>query len=281
MRPDGTFTEYNHLVCNNAIADFINKLPNKENDYYEAIGSFTQSLYEKQSSGGEKYFLEKTPRYYLILDVIEKIFPDAKFVFLFRNPIQVMASVIETWAKGRLRLENLYIDLYKGPEKLAEGYKRLKNKSVAVFYDDLLQKPEENLKRIFEYLELEYSCSILKQINKVSIDGKMGDKTGYYEYETIETTVTEKWKKTFNTGFRKRIAKKYIQKLSPETLDAFGLSHAELESAIDAVKTSRWMLFTDLFNLTAGKIIRLFEVPMFLKKFRRRLEKADLYFIHR
>ena len=35
--PDGTFAEYNHKVCNNAILDFVGGLPNKENDYYEAV----------------------------------------------------------------------------------------------------------------------------------------------------------------------------------------------------------------------------------------------------
>jgi len=280
MRPEGVFSEYSHHACISAISDFVNKLPNKEADYYNAVRKFALSLYQTQGSGDEKYFLEKTPRYYLILDVLQKIFPDAKFIFLFRNPVQVMASVIETWGKGRLRMENYYVDLFKGPEKMAAGYNALKNNSVAVFYDDLVRNPENNLKRIFEYLELDYSSSILTRISQVKLDGRMGDKSGYSQYNEIEPDSIEKWKETFNTRFRKKILKTYIRGLSPRTLKTFGISQNQVIRDIDAVPTERWLYFQDRIHLLMGTLIRLLEVPLFYRRTRWRLKKTDPFLIH-
>ncbi len=82
------------------------------------------------ADNGETYFLDKTPRYYLIIPEIAQIFPDAKFIFLFRNPLQVISSVMKTWCKGTLNgLHRYNNDLINGPQLLSEGYEILKDKS--------------------------------------------------------------------------------------------------------------------------------------------------------
>ena len=86
LRQKECSADYDTQTCDIAMQDFIEKLPNKQNDYFEAIKFFTESLYNKISDNKNIYFLDKTPRYYLIIPEIAKTFPNAKFIFLFRNP---------------------------------------------------------------------------------------------------------------------------------------------------------------------------------------------------
>ena len=43
------------------------------------------------------YFLDKTPRYYWILNEIHELFPEAKYIYLTRNPINVFSSTMTSW----------------------------------------------------------------------------------------------------------------------------------------------------------------------------------------
>ena len=98
---EGILSKYSHSNSYAAFKDFINNLPNKDGDYYEALGEFATKLYQKQCINDEKYFLDKTPRYYHFIPGIGNAFPNAKFIFLFRRPVYVMSSVIKTWGSGQ------------------------------------------------------------------------------------------------------------------------------------------------------------------------------------
>ncbi|MET0290763.1 MAG: sulfotransferase [Steroidobacteraceae bacterium] len=45
--------------------------------------------------------LEKTPKNALRVPFFDRVFPDARFVFLWRDPRENLASIIEAWAAGR------------------------------------------------------------------------------------------------------------------------------------------------------------------------------------
>lgn len=48
-------------------------------------------------------FLEKTPKNALRIPFIDRIFPDARFIFLWRDPRPNLASIIEAWEAGAWR----------------------------------------------------------------------------------------------------------------------------------------------------------------------------------
>lgn len=51
----------------------------------------------KLEQTGARVFVDKTPRYYQILDFLESAFPEARFLVLLRNPFAVLASLKSTW----------------------------------------------------------------------------------------------------------------------------------------------------------------------------------------
>jgi hypothetical protein len=62
-------------------------------------------------------FLEKTPKNALRVPFIDRIFPDALFVFLWRDPHENLSSIMEAWRSGNWKTYN-GIEGFEGPWSL-------------------------------------------------------------------------------------------------------------------------------------------------------------------
>lgn len=264
----GIITEYNQATCYRAIEDFVSNLPNKEDDYYESLAEFVNKLYSKQCNKNEIYFLDKTPRYYLIIPEIARMFPEAKFIFLFRNPVAVLSSVITTWHKGRMRIGSNHLDLYDGPHLLEEGRKLLKDKSITVKYEDLVNDLDTEIKKILLYLDLPFDQ--LTHINSYNeLGGRLGDKKT--SKKKIHQDSTEKWKSVLNTRFRKRFAKKYVDKLGKNTIENSGYVIDDIKGEIDSIKPTIHLFRFDRTNLFLSWIVRFLKIRQLEKVFDNKL----------
>ncbi len=52
---------------------------------------------------GAVRMLEKTPKNALRIPFLARVFPDARFIYLYRDPRQVLSSMLEAWTSGRFR----------------------------------------------------------------------------------------------------------------------------------------------------------------------------------
>jgi len=265
FRQEGTLSVYSHSHSYIALEDFIGNLSEQNAKLHESLQTFSLSLYSDYCKNGEKYFLDKTPRYYQIIDEISQIFPDAKFIFLFRNPIQIFTSII--LALGERGLGNSYVsyyDLHEGPGLLVKGYKKLKDRSYAVQYEQLISAPEFYLKEMMEYLELDYTQEMLKDFSAQNIEGRMGDKSGVKDYSSISTEPLEKWKDVINNPVRKWYVKKYIKQIDTQVLSDQGYDKFALIKEIDGLKTGRYFdSIRDLIELLYAFFVRKFKVTIF------------------
>ncbi|MET0532665.1 MAG: sulfotransferase, partial [Steroidobacter sp.] len=57
----------------------------------------------KLVSPGELRFLEKTPKNSLRIPLFDRVFPDAQFIFLWRDPRANISSIMEAWRSGQWR----------------------------------------------------------------------------------------------------------------------------------------------------------------------------------
>ena len=62
-------------------------------------------------------FLEKTPKNALRIPFLTRLFPDARFIFLWRDPRENLSSIIEAWRSGRWKTYN-GLDGFDGPWSL-------------------------------------------------------------------------------------------------------------------------------------------------------------------
>ena len=280
LRSRGTFAEYSAVSLSNAMSFLIDSLPNREQDYYEALRFFAESVYQRLSNENVKYFLDKTPRYYLILNEIAKIFPDAKFIFLFRNPLGTLASVIQSFNAGKLGDFRHRIDLLKGPRLLAEGYEQLKNRSFPIRYEDLVVHPKETLQSICEYLNIQYEQAMAEDFLKVPQVG-LGDQYGSRTYNQLEKKTLNHWKTVLSTRYRKKYALRYLKRIGRQTIEVFGYDYEDLISELENIPTKSKCSIADRYYLSKCIFFSLFEIPLFRKKLKDMvINREKTSFIH-
>lgn len=270
LRPEGVFAEYSHRWTHFALQDFFKELPNGKLDYLEAINLAVTSLYQKASDSSAQYFLDKTPRYDVIADEVIRTFPEGKYIFLWRNPLSVLASISETWGYGRWTMFKSKIDLYDGLARMIDAYEAHDAVALALQYEKLVSNPEVELRRICEYLELKFDSSMLDRFSKVEFKGSLGDPTGRFTYVTVDSSSKEKWNQAINNPLRKYWSKRYLKWIGKRRLALMGYDLDELMRSIDQVPT-KWGIrfFGDVLVAIYGLVYCSIEPFVLISKYKK------------
>lgn len=256
MKTEGISSIYGHRTLANAITGFIDGLPNKRDDYLVASREFLTKMYTLGSATDTKYFLDKSPRYHLIVDDLIEAFPDAKFIFLWRNPLAVASSMINTWGKGQWNLYMFWVDLYRGIDSLTLAFNNNKDRSLAIRYEDLASAPDKELAKAMAYLELENNDAMIEAFSKsktLDAPGR-GDPTGQYKYQGISQGSMDSWKSVMANPFRKAWSRNYLEWVGNERLDIMGYDKDHLESELDNQPVNYTHLGSDILRSALGKI---------------------------
>jgi len=218
--------KYNQQLAVAGIFDFANKVGG-EDVLIEKLRDFLLSVYRPLSIGNVKYILDKTPRYYEILPIIQKVFPDAKIILLKRNPFAVLNSIIDTWGDT-----NTIADLYPFKRDILYAPFLIqtfleKNRSDdqhvrEVIYEDLVQNPEEEVKALFEWLNISYDSSVLDYSRNDRYRGLMGDKAGNKERDKPTDEDVDKWQKKFTDSYWSDFFKGYAAFSGKDFLSSYG-----------------------------------------------------------
>jgi len=256
LKTEGTKSIYGHKILANAVNGFIDSFPNKRDDYLTTAAEFLTKMYSLSSESNSIYFLDKTPRYHLIINELLDSFPDAKFIFLWRNPLAIAASMINTWGKGSWNLYMFWIDLYRGIDSMTSSFQNNKERCIAVKYEDLVTSPDEAILKIMSYLKLEYNENIVDTFKHAKkIDGaRRGDPTGQHKYNKVSKGSLDNWKKTLANPFRKSWSKNYLNWVGSERLKIMGYDINELKSEINSQQLDYKHLASDIIRNTYGKI---------------------------
>lgn len=234
LRSSGVRAEYSHATLSHAIRDFCDQLQNGKKDYLDALRMWVLDLYQRASKGQPRYFVDKTPRYSLIVDEIIEAFPEGKFIFLWRNPLAVSASMIETWGGGRWNLYKFEVDLYDGLANLTEASVVYKERSITSRYEELVSDPEGQVKRVFGFLGLNGTREAIARFNDVRFDGRMGDPTGPMKFHGISSGSLDAWKSTLRNPVRKAWARRYLRWIGKDRLNVMGYDLQDLQASIEA-----------------------------------------------
>lgn len=257
-KPAGMMTTYSHHIASRGLSDLIGNLPNKEEDYYKFLAEFVEKMYATQVKAENGYFLDKTPKYYSILTEIDKIFPDAKYIFLFRNPVQIYGSFLSTWGNNsftRLEKYRHYFDITEGPRILSEGYKLLRDKSIGIQYEEFVENPEKHTRELLDYLGLEYEEGLIADFSSQDLKGRNVDPKAD-KYKNIEKKSLETWKSIFNTRYRKSILKNYVEGFDEDTFSVQGYNKNSILKEIDELKPKgKYSLLRDIYDFNKVKFV--------------------------
>jgi Sulfotransferase family len=236
LRETGATAEYGHRTAARAIADFAAALPGGRDAYLAEVQRSAIALYER-ASGAAAWFLDKTPRYHLVVDEIMALFPDARFVFLWRNPLAVAASMIDSFGGGHWNLDRYEVDLHGGIDRLVAAHARRDPRAVALRFEDVVADPVAATQAVFELLGLDPAEAAAEAFAGTSLNGRMGDRTGTVAYTEISGEPIERWRATMANPLRKRWCAGYLRSVGPERLAAMGYDYEELARQVAGLRT--------------------------------------------
>lgn len=193
--------------------DFIelikNICPYKFHEYFDYRGFFEKQRYpvwslkelvnrlyaEIAESKNKNILIEQTPWYGQRIDILNELFPDAKYIHMIRDGRDVAISFARTpWWHNDIgqnleRWNNEVKQIISSAEKLLNP-----NQVLQVRYEDFVENPESGLIRISAFLGVEFESSML-------------DPSTYINYSLYGKSTTEaspssamnEWAKSKNT----------------------------------------------------------------------------------
>ncbi len=237
LKTEGIQTRYNAELAVAGVQNFLQELPAEDENYYSSrIRDCYLSLYAPYlNASGKERFLDKTPRYYEIFDELQKTFPRAKFIILYRNPLAVFASILETWVKGNYeKLKNYQGDLYTGVEFLQRDFTAYTNTHV-VRYEDLLLNPEDETEALFDFLLLPNQPDCIDYGRHKGERWMYGDPETVYEKNRPDSQHIDAWHKQLLIPEHRKLLLDYLQSLGRLGFEQLGYS---FDTAMNAFASS-------------------------------------------
>jgi hypothetical protein len=193
------YSPYDDNLATKAAFDFL-----KEEQFLNAVRSFAITAYNDHlRSSGKSIFVDKTPRYYHILPFIEALFPDAKKIWLKRNPLDVAASYKEAWGiEGDIITGQHYtpasFDFGMGLFNLSSFFEGRRKNCLEVMYEEFTESPKDALYKICKFLAIPYEKDMIDIHNNPKLISQykassFGDKEATNK-TTIHATSVGHWR---------------------------------------------------------------------------------------
>ncbi len=239
LKDSGMDAEYDAHLAQAGIRTFWENLPEGRDDYIQGIRRMYGFLYQRALETTEaRLFLDKTPRYYLILSELKEIFPEARFILLIRNPLAVLSSILRTWVgKHWLKLADYRTDLLKAPGLLQEMASDSGSKVVTVQYEELVRCPKSGIAALCKHLGIEVESEITEYGGADQERWTFGDPDSVYEHSKPQISSLGKWTRPENAQ-QWRLLHDYATQLGKDTFKRMGYDYDECLKKLEASRPS-------------------------------------------
>jgi len=258
-REHGVYAEYNHRKALDALEDFSAGLRGGEREYRDAVRDMVLRLYRDRAGPRARFFVDKTPRYHVVAPEIVQTFGEGRFIFLWRNPLAVVASMIEVWGHGRWNIYEFELDVFDGLEGLIEAQRLAGKRGVSVRYRDLIARSPEARERVFAHLGLQIADAHPERQQDVQLQGRMGDHAGVQAYRDLSQEPLSKWRETLASPLRKWWCRRYLRWIGRERLALMDYDLDVLLRELRAAPTSWRTVPSDAWRMLFGVLVRVFE----------------------
>jgi omega-hydroxy-beta-dihydromenaquinone-9 sulfotransferase len=149
---------------------FADEFPNYQHfdealapEHKKRIMTFYKSMLQRHmyANKGKKYFVAKNPAFSPKIETLAEFFPDARILYLARNPLDMLPSTVSWINYARRQFTDpgdgyLYIDeildmtqhWYRHPLRYLDAHPSPRH--LIVSYDDLIQRPEAVIRGFYE-----------------------------------------------------------------------------------------------------------------------------------
>lgn len=149
---------------------FLNEMPNYRHfdealrpEHKRRIMAFYKSMLQRHlyANGGKRHFVAKNPAFSPKIETLAEFFPDARIIYLARNPLDMLPSTISWINYARRQFTDpgegyFYIDeivdltqhWYRHPLRYLDTHPSRRH--LILKYDDLIQRPEAVIRGFYE-----------------------------------------------------------------------------------------------------------------------------------
>lgn len=280
-QPGAGRSVYFHHTAANAINDFVGNITDGEAAWARAVGNFARPLYEA-AAAGKPVFLDKTPRYYLLLPLLRRALPEAPVVVLLRNPLAVLASICETFNRGRFIWFEYWLDWIEGHRCLARAVREGGSTQTVVHYEDVVTAPSEVLPALCDHIGIRYSDDMVSAYRSSELKGRMGDPTGVHRYTSVSSASVDKWQEFFDSAYRRRVAERMLSLIDPDDLVTLGYPLGSLLQALNATPLRRGFDVRSRIDHLTGTLARVIDFRYLQARLRaRKTGEAHAYGYYR
>lgn len=276
---------YDHVLAAESQKLFVQELPNKEQDYWDACRAYCDVLYGRFLEGsGKSICLDKTPAYGLILPFMIKVFPDAKYVVLTRHPLATFSSYANSFFDGDYQTAQNYNPILNRYVPAVAAFLRQKDVPfIHVRYEDLVKDPEAGMEKIYAYIGVPFEKETIdygERGGPERTNKGLGDPIGVKQHTRPTTASVKKWVEDLKSDpAKEKLMREVIAQLDPEDLRTCGYPPDSIWKPFDEhgdkpVQSKRPPL--DRYRLQRKLIVKLRAQAQKGGLFRKALQKARL-----
>ncbi len=221
---------YDHINAAEAIREYVEDLPGKEEDYLDACRAYADILYGRMlDQAGRSMMVDKTPAYGLVLPFLSKLYPEAKYIVLTRQPLAILSSYANSFFEGdydaAVSFNNI---LERYVPAMAKFLREAEVPKYHIGYEDLVRRPEEKMAEIFAFLGLPNEEGAVDYGKHQHVEKSYGDPKVKHQSRPTTKSVS-KWAKELAFDTHKRdIAQAIVDRLDPGDLQTWGYDKATL-----------------------------------------------------
>ncbi len=190
------------------LTPFMDEMPNYQHfdealspEHKRRIMTFYKSMLQRHLyATGNRYFVAKNPAFSAKIETLAEFFPDARIIYLARNPLDMLPSTI-SWIHyarrqfidpaddGYIYLDEV-VDLtqhwYRHPLQFLDSHPSPRH--LILKYDDLIQRPEAVIRAFYEQLGYPDKPGLPKIIDQAVKETLAYNSDHEYSYEEMGFT---------------------------------------------------------------------------------------------
>lgn len=224
---------FDQFQAADAMRAIVADLPEGEEDYVDACRAYVDILYGRllaARGAGRRFFLDKTPANALVLPFITRLYPNARYVVLTRHPAAVFSSFANSFFDGDYEAAHRFNPIL---ERYVPAMARLLREAsvplIQVGYEQLVSDPEGEMRRVCDFLGLEFEPDMV-EYGKKEFSGKgLGDPITVNRESRPVTSSIEKWAGELAADPAKfALVRAMIDRLDPRDLETWGFRPADI-----------------------------------------------------
>ncbi len=186
---------------------FMDELPNYQHfdealspEHKRRIMGFYKSMLQRHMyATGKKYFVAKNPAFSPKIETLLEFFPDARIIYLARNPLDMLPSTV-SWINYARRVftepkeKYLYLDeildftqhWYRHPLQYLDAHPSPRH--LILNYDDLIQRPEQVIRSFYEQFGYPDKPGLDRIVDEAVKEALSFNSDHFYSYEEMGFT---------------------------------------------------------------------------------------------